>query len=116
MWKRPLQTESHSAIVGRRQFLGCGHQRIGKAHARGKAADTGDYVACQYRLLVVKAQSVAQCQSPGQPILLDLMSLDHLRLGCPIRIDAVERIEDEISVIARLPLAGDDRVEHAEVY
>src|SRR6266446_5142124 len=43
------------------------------------------------------------------------MSLDHLRLRRPIRIDAVERIEDEIGVIARLPLAGDDRVEHAEV-
>jgi hypothetical protein len=116
MRKRPFQTEPHGAIVGRRQFLGCGHQRVGEAAARGKAADAGDDVARQHRLLVVKAQSVAQCQGPGQPILLDLMSLDHLRLGCPIRVDAVERIEDEISVIARLPLAGGDRVEHAEVY
>jgi hypothetical protein len=33
------------------------------------------------------------------------MPLDHLRLGIPVRIDAVERVEDEISVIAR-PIRG----------
>ena len=46
MRKRPLQTEPHGAIVGRRQLLGCGHQRIGEADASGKAADAGDDVAC----------------------------------------------------------------------
>ena len=35
-----------------------------------------------------------------------------LRLRHPIRIDAVERIEDEIGVIARRPRTGDDWVEH----
>jgi hypothetical protein len=35
--------------------------------------------------------------------------------GIPVRIDAVERVEDEISVISRRPVAGDDRVEHAEI-
>jgi hypothetical protein len=69
----------------------------------------------QDRLLVVKAQPIAQCQRPGQPILFDLMSLDHLRLGRPARIDAVERIEDEIGVIARRPEAGGDRVEYAKI-
>ena len=59
----------------------------------------------------MKAQPVPQCQSPDQPILVDLMSLGHLRLGHPARIDAVERIEDEIGVIARRPEEGDDRVE-----
>jgi hypothetical protein len=38
------------------------------------------------------------------------------RLGCPARIDAVERVEDEIGVIARRADAGDDRVEHAEIF
>jgi hypothetical protein len=78
-------------------------------------ADAGDDVACQHRFLVVKTQPVAQCQGPGQSILLDLMSLDHLRLGRPICIDAVERVEDEIGVIARRPEARGDRVEQAEV-
>ena len=87
-----------------------------KADARGKTADAGDDIAREYWLLVVKAQPVAQCQSPDQPILLDLMSLDHLRLGRPARIDAVERVEDEIGVIARRPKGGDDRVEHSQIY
>src|SRR5207244_1121678 len=87
-----------------------------KADARGKAADAGDDVACQHRLLVVKVQPVAQCQSPNKPIFLDLMALDHLRLGRPVRIDPIKRIKDEIGVIARRPEAGDDRVEHAEIY
>jgi hypothetical protein len=104
MWKRPLQTEPQGAIVTCRQFLGRGHQRVGEGYARGKAVDAGDHVARQHRLLVVKAQPVAQCQRPGQPVLLDLMALDHLRLGRPACIDAVERVESEISVGA--PRAG----------
>jgi hypothetical protein len=44
------------------------------------------------------------------------MPFDHLRLGRPIRIDALERIEDEIDVIAPRTEAGDDRVEHAEIH
>jgi hypothetical protein len=63
-----------------------------------------------------KSQPVAQCQSPDQPILLDLMSLDHLRLGGPVHIDAIERVEDEISLIARRAEADDDRIEHAEIF
>jgi len=47
----------------------------------------------------MKAQPVAQCQGPGEPIRLDLMSLDHLRLGRPTRVQPVERVEDEIGVM-----------------
>jgi hypothetical protein len=39
-----------------REFVGCGHQRVGKADARRKAADAGDDIAGQHRVLVVKAQ------------------------------------------------------------
>ena len=44
------------------------------------------------------------------------MSLDHLRLGGPVRIDAIESVKDEISLIARRAEAGDNRVEHAEIF
>src|SRR5215813_11835774 len=44
------------------------------------------------------------------------MPLDHLRLRHPVRIDAIERIEDQIGVIAHRAGAADDRVEHAEVF
>ena len=44
------------------------------------------------------------------------MSLDHLRLSRPVHIDAVERIEDEVGVVARRPKGRDDRVEHAEIF
>jgi hypothetical protein len=55
MRKGALQTEPHRPIVGRRQFVGCGYQRTGKTDARCKTADAGDDVACEHRLLVVKA-------------------------------------------------------------
>ena len=115
MRKRPFEAEPHSAIVGRRQLFGYGHQGFGKADALCEAADAGDGVARQHRLLVVKAQPLAQCQSPSQAILFDPMALDHLRLGRPIRVDAVERIEDEIGMRASRAVAGDDRIEHAEI-
>src|SRR6516165_3153783 len=115
MRKWPFQTEPHGAVVGGRQLLGRGHQRIGQVDARGKAADAGDNIARQHRLLVVKAQPVAQCQRPSQPVLLDLMTLDHLRLGRPARIDAIERIEDEIGVGAPRSWTGEVWVEHAEI-
>jgi len=101
MRKRPLQAEPHGSIVGCRQFLGCRHQRISEADARGKTANAGDDVARQHRLLVVKAQPVAQLQGPGQPILIDLVPVNHLPLRRPIRIDSVQCVEDEISVISR---------------
>jgi hypothetical protein len=44
------------------------------------------------------------------------MALDHLRLSCPIRIDAVQCVEDEIAMVWRRSEAGDYRVEDAEIY
>src|SRR5215471_2730017 len=44
------------------------------------------------------------------------MPLDHLRLRHPVRIDAVERIEDEIGVIAHRARAANYRIEHAEIF
>src|SRR5437763_12302458 len=55
MRKGPLQAKFHGAVVGRRQFLRRRHQRGRKGDARRKAADAGDDIARQYRLLVVKA-------------------------------------------------------------
>jgi len=89
MRERALQAEPDGTVVGCRQLVGCRHQRSREGNPRSKAADAGDDVVCQHRLLVVKAQPVAQPQSPDQPILFDLVSFDHLRLGHPIRIDAV---------------------------
>jgi len=116
MRKRPLQTKSDVLLVGGRQLLGCGHQRVGEGNTCGKASDAGDDVACQHELLVVKAQPVPQSQGPGQPILLDLMPLDHLRLRRPARIDTVEGVEDQIRVSAHRAGAADHRVEHTEVF
>jgi hypothetical protein len=114
MRKRPLQAEPYGAVVGRRQFLGRRHRRVGERDPHGKPTDAGNDVACQHRLFVVKAQTVAQLQVPDQTILFDVVALDHLWLRRPVRIDAVERVEDEISVVARRPVEGYDRVQHRE--
>jgi hypothetical protein len=113
--ERPFQAEPHGAVVWRRQLVGRVHQRVGEDDTWREAADAGDHVARQYRLVVVKAQTVAQFQGPGQPVLLDGMALDHLRLRLPLRVDAVKRIEHEIGGVARRPRPGDHRVEDAEI-
>ena len=64
----------------------------------------------------MKAQPVAQCQAPGQPILIDLMALDHLGLSHPIRVEAVERVEGEISVSTPRAGTGEVRIEYAEIF
>jgi len=114
MRKRALQAEPYRVIVGCGELVGCSHQRTGKVDPRGKTANTCYGIARQYRLLVLKAQSVTQLQHPGQTIFLDLVTLDHLWLGRPIRIDA-ESVEDEICVIACRPRAGNDRVEDGQI-
>jgi hypothetical protein len=43
------------------------------------------------------------------------MALDHLRLRLPAGVEAVERVEHQVSVIAGRPVAGDHWVEHAEI-
>ena len=90
-------------VVGRRQFLGCSHQRIGEANTFGKAADAGDDIARQDRLLVVKAQPVAQGQGPGQSIFFDLMPFDHLRLRDGLRFHDKEPVlaRDVVASIRR---------------
>src|SRR5580704_5650971 len=67
-------------------------------------ANTGSFV--------VEAQTVAQFQGPGQSVLLDGMALDHLRPRLPLGVDAVKRIEHEISAVSRRPRPGDDRVQY----
>src|ERR1700730_10312529 len=90
-----LQAKPHGAVVGRRQLVGRIHQRVGEDDARRKAADAGDNVPRQHRLLVVEAQTVAQLQGPGQSVVLDGMALDHLRLRLPLGVDA--------GIVHRLP-------------
>ena len=110
-----LQAKPHGAVVGRRQLVGRVHQRRREDDARREAADAGDDVAGQHRLLVVEAQTVAQLQGPGQSVLLDGMALDHLRLRLPLGVDAVKRIEHEIGVVSRRPRPGDDRIQHRKI-
>jgi hypothetical protein len=43
------------------------------------------------------------------------MALDHLRLRLPLSVDAVERIEHEISVVSRQPRPGEDRIQHRKI-
>ena len=43
------------------------------------------------------------------------MPLDHLRLRLPARIEAVQRVEHQASVITSLPVEGHDGVEHDQI-
>src|ERR1700731_2719225 len=115
MRKWPLQLESHGAVIGRRQLVGRCHQRPREAEALSEAADAGDDIACQDRFIVMKSEAVPQFEIPDQTILLDLMTLDHLRLRHPARIEAVKRVEDKICVVARRPVEGNDRVQHGKI-
>ena len=113
--ERPLQAEAHGAVVLCRQLVGRVHQHVCEDHARRGAADAGDNVARQHRLVVMEAQTVTQLEGPGQSVLLDDMTLDHLRLRLPLGVDAVERVEHEIGGISRRPKSGHHRVKHAQI-
>ena len=63
----------------------------------------------------MEAQPVAQAQQPSQPVILDLMPLDHLGLSLPARIEAVQRVEHQISIVTSWPVEGHDRVEHDQI-
>jgi len=43
------------------------------------------------------------------------VALDHLRLRLPVRVEAVQRVEDEIGVVAGRSVKGDDRIEDGEI-
>jgi hypothetical protein len=43
------------------------------------------------------------------------MARDHLRLRFPLGVEAVKRVENEIGVVARRPVAGDHRVQHGKI-
>ena len=105
----------YSAVVGRRKLVGRVHKRGREDDARREASDAGDDVPRQHWLLVVKAQTVAQRQGPGQSVLLDGMALDHLRPRLPLGVNAVKRIEHEIGVVSRRPRPGDDRIQHRKI-
>ena len=63
----------------------------------------------------MEPQAVAQFQSPEETVRVDLVAGHHLRLRRPIGVDAVQRVEDEIGVVAGRPVEGDDRIEHREI-
>src|SRR5262249_22690251 len=109
MRKWPFEAELHGAIVGCRQFVGRRYQHADEWDARCKAADAGDYIARQYRLLIVEAQPIAQSEDPGQTVVLYLVAVDHLRLRLPVCIEAVEGVEHGIGVVKGRPVACDDR-------
>jgi len=60
-------------------------------------------------------QPVAQRELPSPAVILDQMTLDHLRLGVELRIVAVERVVDRQRKIARDVGRRPDRVERGEV-
>ena len=63
----------------------------------------------------MEAQPVTQFEGPDQPVILDGMALDHLRLRLPFSVETVEGVEHQIAVVARRPVAADDRVEQTEI-
>ena len=115
MREAPLQAEAYRFVVGCRQIVGGIHQRRGEDDARCEAANAGNDILRQHRLAVVEPQTVAQGQAPHQPIILDAMPSNHLRLRLPFGVEAVERVENEIGGVARRPCGGHDRVKHTEI-
>ena len=63
----------------------------------------------------MEPQALAQRQSPGQSVVLDKMALDHLRTRSPVRVDAVECVKDEVTVVSRRSRESHNRVEDGEI-
>jgi hypothetical protein len=63
----------------------------------------------------VEAQPLAQPDQDAAAAILDDVALGHLRLRTHLLVQAVQRVPDEVAVVAGDVGGGDDRVEHAEV-
>ena len=62
----------------------------------------------------MKTELVPQRDCPPLAVVVDSMAGGHLRLGYERLIDAIQRVEHEITVISRRPRPGPDRIEDGE--
>ena len=113
--KGGLQAKQDGSVVARGQFIGREHQGLAEGVALRPAANACDAIAGEHRRIVMEEEAIAQLQPPDPPILLCDGAFDHLRLHLEGAVLSVERVEDEIAVIARDIDGGPDRIERGEV-
>ena len=115
MRERLLQPEHDGLVVGRGELVGHAHQQLTEPVAGTEAADAGGDIPTADRLAVMEAQAAAEFDGPAPPVVLDRMTRGHLGTDGEALVEAVERVEHEVTVIARRSGTGPHRVENDQV-
>ena len=113
--KRAVQPKAESPVVQRRQFLGAGGQHLAHRAAAHPAAQRDDAILRPHPLAVMEFQASAQGDGAGPAVILEQMTLGHLRMGAELVVHAIERVPDHVAMVAD-DVGGDrDRVQPAEI-
>ena len=110
MGERLLQAEYDGAVIRRGKLVGGGHERLAEALADTEASDTGDDILTTYRLAVMEAEMIAQCDGPASAIIVDCMPGCHLWLGAIRLVHAMGLSGISKSQVSKLCKDIDERV------
>ena len=113
--ERLLQTEPDRLVVGRTEFVGRRHQRLGERIALAPPRQAGDAVARQYRRVVVKHQAGAQGDRPVLAIGIGHRALGHLRHRLEGLVLAEQCVEHQEGVVAGDSRGGPDRIQNGQI-
>ena len=113
--ERLAEAPDQGAVVGGLQRIEPGLDGLADLIALHPAPQRGHAVARQHRRAVVEEQPLAQLHGPAQAAILDQMAFQHLRLGVEFFVAAVQRLEQQVGVVAADHRRRPDRVEAGQV-
>jgi len=90
-----LELEDERVVVERVETFDPLHQDFAGRRAGGPASEGGDTVARCHCGSVMPAETAAQLEAPGQPVLVALVFLHHLRADLVLPVGSEQRVVNE---------------------
>src|SRR5947209_17589175 len=100
MRERALQPELHGVVRWRRNLVGRAQQGLPESVPGTKSTDAGRGVAAAHGFAVVEPQPLAKRKCPAPSVIRNRLACDHLRLRDEALVQAVERIEHKVCMVA----------------
>ena len=109
--RRLLEFEDEGVVIDRVETVGALHHGFARDGAHRPTPDRGDAVTRRYRGSIMKAETVAQFETPAKPVFVALVFVDHLRVSPPVAISREQRVVDKERVGGGDQSRGPNRVE-----
>ena len=113
--ERRFQLYRECLVVDRLHLADGFHQLLAERVAFAPALDGGDAIGGAHRLAVMPLQPVAQDEAVAQLVVAGSPAIDHLRLRLEILVEREQRIEDQVTKIARDIGGRPNRVDAAQI-